>query len=318
MSSPNDNTSPHARAYYDNPAARRRQLSSGPLGGVPFTILGGFYQMTKDRLLRTLVPSIPVLARTPVAPILNVFDFFLKKNHPEWSSLPPASLRMRIGVGNHILRNHEYFIASGKAIVTELHDKGYLNPQSRVLELGCGCGRNAIAISQFLDESGTYTGQDVDREMIAWCQNHLQTNRVSFHHADIFSKVYNPDGKPVAHYEFPAKDGSTTLIFSISVFSHLLYDDALHYIREGARVLSKGGYFHMTLSILDFLRDRLGDRWTFSHKRENCYIESPRYPEAAVAYDLSKLEEMLTANGLTVSEIYNKEIHQQTVIAKKA
>src|SRR5450756_2885682 len=33
MSSPNDNTSPHARASYDNPVARRRQLSSGPLGG---------------------------------------------------------------------------------------------------------------------------------------------------------------------------------------------------------------------------------------------------------------------------------------------
>jgi hypothetical protein len=34
MSSPNDNTSPHARAYYDNPVARRRQLSSGPLAGI--------------------------------------------------------------------------------------------------------------------------------------------------------------------------------------------------------------------------------------------------------------------------------------------
>jgi hypothetical protein len=33
MSSPNDNTSPYARAHYDNPAAHRRQLSSGPLGG---------------------------------------------------------------------------------------------------------------------------------------------------------------------------------------------------------------------------------------------------------------------------------------------
>jgi hypothetical protein len=32
MSSPNDNTSPHARVFYGNPVARRRQLSSGPLG----------------------------------------------------------------------------------------------------------------------------------------------------------------------------------------------------------------------------------------------------------------------------------------------
>lgn len=264
-----------------------------------------------------LIPSIPVLARTPIAPILDLFDNFIMKRHPEWSTLPPASLRMRIGVANHILRNHEYFIASGKAIVTELQSKGYLNTQSRVLELGCGCARNAIAIAKFLDRTGTYTGQDVDREMITWCQNHLQTDRVTFHHADIFSKVYNPKGNPVANYKYPANDSSTTLIISISVFSHLLYEDALHYIREGARVLAKGGHFHMTLSIMDFLKDRLGDRWTFSHKREKCYIESPRYPEAAVAYDLSTLEEMFSANGLTISEIYNKDIHQQSVIAKK-
>src|SRR5450759_5904927 len=39
ISSPNDNTSSHARAFYDNHVARRRQLSSGPLGGDNFQSL---------------------------------------------------------------------------------------------------------------------------------------------------------------------------------------------------------------------------------------------------------------------------------------
>lgn len=264
-----------------------------------------------------LVPSIPVLARTPLALVLDAADYFIKHRHPEWSKLPPASLRMRIGVGNRILRNHQQFIESGNGIVTELSSKGYLDPASHILELGCGCGRNAVAFSKYLNERGTYAGQDVDREMISWCQQKLQNERATFHHANIFSKVYNPAGNPVAEYKFPASDGSITLIVSISVFSHLLYSDSLRYVRESSRVLSKGGHLHMTLFILDFLKERLGDRWTFSHKLENCYVDSFRYPEAAVAYELSTLEEMMRLNGLSMVEIYNKDLHQQTVIAKK-
>ena len=43
MSSPDDNTSPHARANYDNHVARRRQLSSGPLGGDVFQNTVAFF-----------------------------------------------------------------------------------------------------------------------------------------------------------------------------------------------------------------------------------------------------------------------------------
>ncbi len=273
--------------------------------------------MKKDRILRLLVPSVPVLARTPITLLLDAGDYLLKKVHPEWAHLPPASLRMRIGVGNRILRNHQYFLESGQAIVTELNAKGYLQPSSKVLELGCGCGRNAVAISRYLGQPGSYVGQDVDFQMIQWCQNNLQTDRVRFEHADVYSKVYNPRGKPPESYAFPSANGATTLIISVSVFSHLLYPDFARYIRESGRVLSSDGYLHMTLFLLDFLKPRLGDRWTFSHKLDNCYVDSLRYPEAAVAYDLETVTHMLSQSNLSVAEIYNKDLHQQTLIARK-
>lgn len=273
--------------------------------------------MKLDRILRVVVPSVPVLARTPIAPLLDFADYFIKRTHPEWGNLPPASLRMRIGVGNHILHNHRYFVESGQAIVSELAGKGYLKSDSHVLELGCGCGRNAIAISRFLNETGTYAGQDVDSEMVQWCQTHLQTESVRFYHADIFSKVYNPKGAPAHNYSFPSADGSITLIISISVFSHLLYSDFSHYVHESSRVLSSNGHLHMTLFLLDFLKSRLGDRWTFSHKLDNCYVDSLRYPEAAVAYELDTVQQVLSSNGLSIVEIYNKDLHQQTLIARK-
>ena len=273
--------------------------------------------MKTDKILRMLIPSVPVLARTPVAPLLDVADYFIKRSHPEWAHLPPASLRMRIGVGNRILSNHRYFVESGEATVAELSGKGYLKSDSNVLELGCGCGRNAMALSHFLDSRGTYTGQDVDADMIRWCKSNLENGRIRFSHADIYSKVYNPKGKPAGDHVFPNPNNSLTLIISISVFSHLLFAGSSHYIRESGRVLKAGGNLHMTLFLLDFIKGRLGDRWSFSHKLDRCYVNSLRYPEAAVAYELDTIQTMLSAANLSIVEIYNKDLHQQTLIATK-
>lgn len=273
--------------------------------------------MTLDELLRKVVPSVPVLARTPLGFFLDFADYFIKKRHPEWAQLPPASLRMRIGVGNQILRNHKNFVRAGENLVDELSEKGYLTPTSRVLELGCGCGRNSIAISRFLG-GGAYVGQDVDKEMIEWCKKNLQTKRVQFHHADIYSRVYNPKGKSINEYQLPLSDHSIDLIISVSVFSHLIHGDFLYYIQECARVLARGGHLHMTLFLLDFLKPQQhGNRWSFSHKLDRCYIENLKYPEAAVAYHLDTIQAMLPTNGFCIEEIYYRDRGQQTLILKK-
>jgi len=269
----------------------------------------------KDKLLRKIVPSVPVLARTPLAKLLDLADSFIKFKHPGWSHLPPASLRMRIGVGNRILRNHQYFLQSGNGLVEELSQRKYLTPDSRILELGCGCGRTAIALLQILSEAGTYAGQDCDKEMIAWCQTHLGGKRFNFHHADVFSRVYNPTGKPVYDYQFPAEDNSISLVIAVSVFSHLLYQEFCHYLKQSSRVLSPGGFLHMTLFLMDYIKSRLGDRWTFSHRVGQAYIENPRFPESAVAYDLDPVRHILSKCGFSIAEIYNQDQHQQTIIA---
>jgi SAM-dependent methyltransferase len=245
-------------------------------------------------------------------------DRFIILKHPEWRSLPPASLRMRIGVGNRILRNHRYFVESGQALIDELSDRHYLTRESEVLELGCGCGRNAFALKRFLRQEGSYVGQDVDRNMISWCQNHLQERRFVFHHADVFSAVYNPKGRAGTHYRFPLNEDSVTLIISVSVFSHLLYGDFSHYVTESSRVLTPGGCLHMTLFLMDYLKARLGSRWSFRHRLDHCYVENLRYPEAAVAYDLDVVKALLKMHQFSILEVYNLELHQQTLVAKKA
>lgn len=269
------------------------------------------------KLIRKFVPSVAVLARTPVAPVLDLFDWYIRRNHPEWQKLPPASLRMRIGVGNLILRNHQAYLLSQNLLSDELGARGYLKTGSSVLELGCGCGRYAIGFARFLKGSGSYVGVDVDRSMIDWCQENLQTSSVRFFHANVYSKVYNPEGGPSRDYRFPLSDSSVTLVASNSLFSHLLYPEFEHYMKETGRVLEKGGIVHLTLFLMDYIRERLGERWTFSHKVGDCYVENLRYPEAAVAYELDVVKRVLGESGLTLVEIYNDKMHQQSLIARK-
>jgi SAM-dependent methyltransferase len=168
-----------------------------------------------------------------------------------------------------------------------------------------------------MGQNGSYVGQDVDHDMIRWCQGNIQREGCHFFHADLFSKVYNPGGKPISDYAFPVENGSITLIISVSVFSHLLQPDFEHYIRESKRVLAPGGCLHMTLFLMDYIRPRLGNRWTFSQRIQESYVETLRYPESAVAYDFETVDRILNENSLRIVELYNKELHQQTLIARK-
>ena len=63
-----------------------------------------------------------------------------------------------------------------------------------------------------------------------------------FAHADIANALYNPGGSVRASdYRFPYEDASFDFAFAISVFTHLVQDDAANYIAEAARVLASGG-----------------------------------------------------------------------------
>jgi len=81
--------------------------------------------VTKDKFLRMIVPSVPPLARTPVATVLDIADYFLKKGHPEWSMLPPASLRMRIGVGAYELSTLKDMLSVNGLSIVEIYHKNY-------------------------------------------------------------------------------------------------------------------------------------------------------------------------------------------------
>jgi ubiquinone/menaquinone biosynthesis C-methylase UbiE len=109
-----------------------------------------------------------------------------------------------------------------------------LKEDSYVIDVGCGCGRLAKPLSQYL--MGRYTGIDIVPELV----NHA--HRI----------VGRPDWRfEVAKgLNIPEEDGVADMVCFFSVFTHLLHEQTYVYLREAKRVLKPGG--KIVFSFLDF------------------------------------------------------------------
>ena len=102
------------------------------------------------------------------------------------------------------------FKAIGLMMVDWFKTYGDLKPEENILEVGCGIGRIAIPLTQYVT-SGTYVGFDIVRHGIAWCQRKVTPRypHFTFFLADVHNKVYHPRGRhPASRYTFPFPDGS--------------------------------------------------------------------------------------------------------------
>jgi SAM-dependent methyltransferase len=161
--------------------------------------------------------------------------------YPAWKyviPLPPDNLMWSVGGANV-----ENFIVVGDAWAQVV--SRYTQENTTLLDIGCGCGRTArvLANNRWITR---YIGFDVIAENVEWCQRHIAPKWhgvAEFHHFDLYSGEYNPDGALQAqNFRFPCADGQADVIFAASVFTHLLEPDAIHYLREVGRTLSARGY----------------------------------------------------------------------------
>ncbi len=260
------------------------------------------------RLLRRLIPSIPVLTRSRVLFLpLDLIDAALARIFPELRGLPPARLRIRTGVRSKFVFNQVWFRYSHRAFWEDAFAAGWVDPDSAILDIGSGSGRAAIALREYGKDAGryrgVYTGVDVDREMVEWCQGAYPKN-FEFIALGARSRVYNPTGS-TGPSVLPVQDGSQDFVFALSLFTHLLEEDLIGYLEEARRVLRPGGRLLATVFCRESLD--LGGRWTFEHRRGAAHVESERYPEAAVAYERDWLLEQCRAAGFTESEMRAKK-----------
>jgi len=148
--------------------------------------------------------------------------------------LPPLRLRKDVGLGD--------FRSIGAASRRLLIRHG-LQPDDRVLDVGCGVGRVAIPLTGTLSPRGSYEGFDVNRSWIRWCQRNITRAhpRFRFKAVSVANTHYGRGGVDPSRFRFPYEDESFDFVFAMSLFTHMNAAGVHQYLREAHRVLRPGG-----------------------------------------------------------------------------
>ena len=203
------------------------------------------------------------------------------------------------------------FRAIGAEFLRHFVEFGGLTPTDTVLEIGCGIGRMALPLTQYLNpEAGSYDGIDVVRDGIDWCAETLTPvyPRFRFHHRDYVNDVYNPTGALAAASDtLPFRDSHFSFILLTSVITHLRTADMVGYANEIGRLLTPGGRCFLSLFLMTgAARDGLkADRRRLSFDPDGTgpeYLADPDHPAAAVAYDEGFLLDVFGAAGLRLTK----------------
>jgi SAM-dependent methyltransferase len=254
------------------------------------------------RLIRTIVP---VGARLRIHRLYEALSErateLLGRSDP---LLPPTSLMFVGGSRRDFRKLGEKWLATFVRV-------GGLKPSDNVLDVGCGVGRMAVALSGYLDLGTKYRGFDIVPQGIAWCQQAISPRfpTFEFRHADIYNQEYNPGGRlRASEFVFPYPDESFEFVFLTSVFTHMLPADVKHYMAEIHRVLRPGGRCLVTWFILDSTAGaRVAAGQTaplrrFTKDLGGYWVVEGQTPEAAVAYAESDVRRAYRDAGLTIRE----------------
>jgi len=215
--------------------------------------------------------------------------------------IPPRG-RIFIGKGD--------FGKIGRMYVKYFIEHCDLKPDERVLDVGCGIGRIAIPLTDYLSERGAqYRGFDIVDHGIDWCKKNISSRfpNFLFQRADIYNKAYNPRGKyRASEYKFPYGDEAFDFVFLASVFTHMLLKDTRNYLSEVSRVLRPGGRCLATFFLVDTEQVKLIETGStsiaFEHRIGRCLTINKDRPEDAVAYDEMLVRELYAQCNLKIVE----------------
>lgn len=185
-----------------------------------------------------------------------------------------------------------------------------LQPHHDVLDVGCGPGRMAIALGQYLT-TGSYHGFDIRPQEIDWCKENIEPawSNARFQLADVQNSHYNPKGKIAPEdFRFPFSDQSFDFVFMTSVLTHMRTAGAALYLRETARVLRQGGRCLITFFLIAPHVKRViakgGSRFRFRKPWPWSRFYTTRLddPDSAVGFDEKVVTKLYKRAGLTIVE----------------
>lgn len=214
---------------------------------------------------------------------------------------PPRRSRRYVGGGDF----HEV----GQQFLGHLIELVDLKPQDRILDIGCGIGRIAVALTDYITPPGSYDGFDIVPLGVKWCEKNITPKfpNFRFQQADIYNKFYYPKGTQKSDsFQFPYPTGSFDAVVLTSVFTHMLPNDIDHYLSEISRVLDVGGRALMTFFVFDGFATNAIETKTagipFGSSHGNYRLRSEEYPELSIGFEESFIRELIEKNGLDLQE----------------
>jgi SAM-dependent methyltransferase len=210
----------------------------------------------------------------------------------------PSAGETFVGDGN--------YLAIGTEFLGYFIELGGLHPFERVVDIGCGIGRMAVPLTQYLDpEPAHYVGIDPVSAGIQWCTRNIGSHYPNFRfmHLDIANELYNPDGYiRGAEIALPFTNGSFDFAIMTSVVTHLPADEISPYFSEISRLLEVGGRLFLSAFVIMQESDRnTKPRVAFQRIGEGpAWCANPQAPLAAVAFDDGFIDEALQSAGFEI------------------
>ena len=177
----------------------------------------------------------------------------------------------------------EEYESGANSSFTRLKEMG-VQPESKILDVGCGTGRITSKLIDYLSDEGLYYGTDITPEPINFCkQRYLRKN---------FKFIQN------TWETIPIKNQKFDFIIFHSVFTHIYPDEIQTYLKECTRFLQKTSMILADIFITVKTKDHLGDRGKIEYneqyfinlvKNNNLKICEvlPRHSDDRVLYKIS-------------------------------
>ena len=199
------------------------------------------------------------------------------------------------------------FLEIGEHLAMIAKTLGALQPHERVLDVGCGLGRLAVGLRDYLS-CGEYVGFDIYKRGIDWCRSAIEARLPNFHFTfvDVRNHHYNAAGACLPEeLVFPYASDSVDLAFASSLFTHLRPAAAERYLAEIGRVLKPGGRFVGSFFFLNGHSRPLlaGLTPRFVPVEPRFAVQDPRDFEAAIAFDEEAVRDALRRHGIPAEQV---------------
>lgn len=178
-----------------------------------------------------------------------------------------------------------------------------LSNTDHVLDVGCGIGRTAIALTGFIDR-GSYDGFDAVEKGIVWCEKHIHRKypNFNFKFTPIYNDLYNTYSQKAEDFTFPYGNELFDKVFLFSVFTHMQIPEIRQYLKEISRVLKNNGQCLATFFLYDHSKNEEGSMH-FPHQYEGYKLMDDKVTAANIAVSLPLLNQMAYDAGMKVTVI---------------